>query len=83
MIQFLSGAIMMAFLVASLFFLRGWRQSRDPLLLHFGIAFALFTFERVALAFLREANESRPEVYLLRLLGFALIILGIVRENVR
>lgn len=83
MIQFLSGAILMASFVCCLFFFRGWRQSGDPLLLLFGIAFALFTFERVALASLREFNESVPEIYLMRLAAFVIIIVAILRKNIQ
>lgn len=73
----------MASFVCCLFFLRGWRQSGDSLLLFFGIAFALFTFERVALASLREFNESVPEVYLMRLAAFLIIIVAILRKNIQ
>lgn len=81
MIQFLSGGILMACFVCCLFFFRGWRQSGERLLLLFGIAFALLTFERVALASLREFSESRPEVYLMRLTAFLIIIVAIVQKN--
>lgn len=81
MIQFLNGAIAMASIMCSMFFFRGWRHSADRLLLAFAIAFALFAFERIALACLREINETRPEVYLMRLAAYSIIILAILRKN--
>lgn len=83
MIQFLSGGILMASFVCCLFFFRGWRQTGDRLLMLFGIAFALLTFERVALASLRQLSESVPEIYLMRLAAFVIIIIAIVQKNLQ
>lgn len=81
MIQFLSGAIMMGMTVCCLFLFRGWRQTGDRLLLYFGIAFGLLALERVALATLHAKSESHPEVYVLRLVAFALIAFAVIRKN--
>lgn len=81
MIQFISGAIMAACFICCMFFFRGWRQTGDRLLLMFGIAFALLTVERVALASMLAYDEAHPEVYLLRMFAFVIISVAIVHKN--
>jgi len=80
-IDMMAGAVAFAYFVVGLFFLRFWRRSRDRLFLAFAAAFWLFA-ANAALAALYDADtESRPEFYLLRLLGFGLIIAAIVGKN--
>jgi hypothetical protein len=81
--QFLWGAAAMACWVAGLFFLRFWRTSLDRLFLFFGAAFWVFALNWVWLAAANIAIESRHHVYVLRLVAFALIILGIIDKNQR
>jgi hypothetical protein len=81
--QFLWGTAAMGCWVAGLFFLRFWRTSLDRLFLFFGAAFWVFGLNWVWLAVANVAVESRHQVYLLRLVAFALIILGIVDKNRR
>lgn len=78
---FLSGAFMMGLAVASLIFLRSWRETRDPLFLGFAVAFCLMAIERVPLALFQQMKEPECFVYLLRLVGFGFLIFGIVRKN--
>lgn len=81
MIEFLSGAVTMGFLTAALFFIRFWRKSRDRLFLAFAVAFALFALNQ-CLAFWLGANDERiGYTYLLRVLGFVLILAAIVDKN--
>jgi hypothetical protein len=77
----LMGAVAMASLVATLFFLRFWSQTRDPLFLFFAGAFALDAGSRVALALSHPSEEMEPFFYLARLAMFALIIAAIVQKN--
>ncbi len=79
--QFIHGATMLGNLVIALFFLRFWRQSRDRLFSIFSLAFFVFAMNRVLLTFLGEENEARTFVYVIRLIAFLLIIVGIVDKN--
>jgi hypothetical protein len=64
-----------------LFFLRFWRGSRDPLFAYFAAAFALLALSWTVLAFFNLREETQPYVYGLRLIAFALLIVGIVAKN--
>lgn len=77
----LAGAIAMASCVATLFFLRFWRQTRDSFFLLFAAAFALDAATRVVLGLGRLSEETEPLIYLARLVTFGLIIIAIVRKN--
>lgn len=78
---FISGAIMMCYVVAGLFFLRFWRETHDRLFAVFAFAFWLLAANRVAFIFIDEANEARSYIYVLRLLAFVLILIAIVDKN--
>jgi uncharacterized membrane protein HdeD (DUF308 family) len=77
----LMGAIAMASFVATLFFLRFWRQTRDSFFLLFAIAFAIDAVTRFALGLAHPADETEPLFYLARLVTFGLIIAAIVQKN--
>ncbi len=79
--QLLHGAIAMGAAVAGLFFLRFFRDRRDPLFGYFGGAFLLLGATNFALGVTDAAAETRLGVYGLRLLAFLLIIVGIVQKN--
>lgn len=79
--SFLSGVIFLGSLVAALFFLRFWVQSRDRLFAMFALAFAVLGVNRLVLVVLDESNEARVYVYLVRLLAFLLIAVAIVDKN--
>jgi hypothetical protein len=76
-----SGAIAFGFAVIGLIFLKFWRRTRDPLFGAFASAFFLMGIGRVVEAILRNVHESNPAVYLIRSLGFAIIIYAIVQKN--
>jgi hypothetical protein len=67
---FLNGAVCLSFFVASVFFFKFWKTSKDSLFAMFGLAFALFGIERIALLLLVTKGESLPLIYLIRLAGF-------------
>jgi hypothetical protein len=78
---FILGAIAMASLVASLFFVRYHRQTRDPLFLYFAAAFGLEAVNRTVLAFQATPNEASPYLYILRAFAYSIIVVGIYRKN--
>jgi hypothetical protein len=80
-IEFLSGATALAYLLAGVFFLRFWRKTRDRLFLHFAFAFWLFMLNQILSSILGANGEHTGYAYILRVLGFGLIILAIVDKN--
>lgn len=81
MFEFVSGLIAMGFLVASMFFLRFWKSTRDRLFAGFAAAFLLLAVNQTLLAFSKVALEERSQLYLLRLLAFAIIIAAVIAKN--
>lgn len=77
----LSGAVAMASFVATLFFLRFWRQTDDTFFLLFGIAFGLDAVTRLVLGLTEISDEAEPLFYSARLVTFGLIIVAIVLKN--
>jgi uncharacterized membrane protein HdeD (DUF308 family) len=77
----LMGAVAMASLVATIFFLRFWRQTRDSFFLLFAIAFGLDAVTRFFLGLAHLSDESEPLFYLARLVTFVLIIAAIIQKN--
>jgi hypothetical protein len=77
----LLGAIAMASLVAGLFFLRCWRDTKDRFFLYFSVSFFLEGLNRFALAMSSDPNEGRPLFYFVRLVSFVLILLAIAHKN--
>ena len=81
-IDFLAGAITLGFFIAAAFFLRFWRRTRDRLFLAFAAAFALLALNQALAAFLGASDELTPYTYVLRVLGFVLILYAIIDKNV-
>lgn len=79
--QFLSGAVVMGFSVASLLFLSYWRRTRQSLFLTFAASFTLLAVNYGWLAVTNIPVEDRSPLFLLRLLAFALIIVAIFQSN--
>lgn len=82
LLPFLVGAVTLSYLLAALFFLRFWTRTRDRLLLSFGIAFLLLAANQAAAFSLGQDDERTGWTYILRVLGFLLILGAIVAENV-
>lgn len=81
MIDFLSGAVTLGYLVAAAFFFCFWRKTADRLFLAFAAAFVLFALNQ-ALAFaLTVVSEPWSLIYALRVLGFILIAAAIIDKN--
>jgi uncharacterized membrane protein len=83
MLQFVTGATVMACLVAVLFFARFWRRTREPLFAWFAVAFGLMGLNWQLLALSDPSDEFRPYLYLLRLAAYATIIAAVVQKNRR
>lgn len=81
--QFLWGMLTMATAIASLFFLRYWTLTRERLFAFFSLAFAVMALSWVGLAVVDPAYELRHYVYLIRLLAFIILIIGIIDKNGR
>ena len=79
--QLLSGAILMGYVVAGLFFLRFWRDTRDRVFLILAIAFGILGVQRLALVLTREMLETQTGLYVVRLFAFLLILGAIVDKN--
>jgi hypothetical protein len=78
---FLLGAVFMASAIASLFFAKFWRQTKDRFFLFFSLAFALDALTRLLLALIPLSDEQEPLFYIGRLLTFSLIITAIIDKN--
>jgi hypothetical protein len=78
----LSGAIIMGYAVAGVFFFRFWRRTHDSLFAIFGAAFWLLGLNHAIAALADIAREELSWVYLLRLGAFSLIILAIIMKNI-
>lgn len=76
---FLEGAETLAAWAIALFFVRFRKATRDRLFAFFAAAFFLLGFERIALVFL--SSELKEHVYLIRLVAFFLILIGILNKN--
>jgi len=77
----LIGAIALASLIAGLFFLRFWRDTKDSFFLFFAASFMLEAVNRAALGLTSDPNEGSPLFYFVRLVSFLLILIAIVQKN--
>ena len=81
MIEMLSGALLFSYFIAGVHFCRFWRRTGDRFFLHFAAAFWLLALNQLATSIPAVANETRGYEYLLRVLGFIVILLAIVDKN--
>jgi hypothetical protein len=79
--QFILGATFMAYLVAGLFFLRFWKETRDRFFISFAMAFAIMGFNQVAFIYVDPDSEARTYFYIARFFAFMLIFISIVNKN--
>lgn len=79
----LSGAMLMGYVVAGLFFWRFWAQTRDRLFAIFAVSFWLLGVQRLAVTLSREITEDQTFLYGIRLLAYVLILVAIVDKNRR
>ncbi len=79
------GVLAMASLIAAIFFLRYWRESRERLFAYFALAFAGLAANWTGLAMIdHPAAEARQEyAYVVRLIAFVILLIGILDKNRR
>ncbi len=77
----ISGALVMGYAVASLFFLKFWRETADRLFFLFSTAFAILAVQRLLLAVALDREDWTVWLYGLRLLAFLIILVAIADKN--
>ena len=71
----------MGYLVAGVFFLRFWRETADRLFAIFACAMWVLASSSVIVALVHPAGEARHYLFIIRLVGFALIIAAVIDKN--
>ena len=82
LLDFLGGALTLCYLLAALFFARFWRRTRDALFGGFALTFLLFTVNQILVSWLGADDERTGYTYVLRVLGFLVILYAVIRKNV-
>ena len=77
-----SGAMVMAYLTAGLFFVRFWRGTRDRLFLWFAISFAIEAANRAWYGISGAESDATVWYSLIRLVSYGLFLWAIVEKNV-
>jgi 1-deoxy-D-xylulose 5-phosphate reductoisomerase len=80
-IDFLSGAVTLTYVIAAAYFVHFWRRTGDRLFFCFACAFAIFAVYQWMLFVLGAADERGDYAYLLRVIGFVLILAAIIDKN--
>jgi hypothetical protein len=80
---FTAGALTLGWLAIGVFFLKFWRRTGDGLFLAFAVAFALLATNQAIPILFGVPSENQGYIYLLRLAAFLLIILAVLRKNLR
>jgi uncharacterized membrane protein HdeD (DUF308 family) len=78
---FLLGVIATTSVIAGVFFLKFWRDTRDSLFLLFALAFLVEGVNRTLFLGLSHPSEGSPLIYLVRCFAFLLIVAGIANKN--
>jgi hypothetical protein len=81
MIETLGGALLLSYLMAGTYFFNFWKRTGDRIFIHFAVAFWLFVLNQLATSIPSVAKETDGYEYLLRVIGFIVIIVGIVDKN--
>jgi len=81
MIEFFSGAVTAGYLVAAGFFFHFFRKTRDRLFIAFTVAFLLFALNQALVGLFGVTTEPQSLVYVLRVLGFVVILAAILDKN--
>jgi hypothetical protein len=80
---FLIGVIVTASLVASAFFFKFWRKTRDLLFLGFCAAFLIEGVNRFFILFVADPAAGNKTIYVIRLVSYLLILAAIAYKNRR
>ena len=81
MTLFLWGACAMGSATIALFFWKFYRRTADRLLAMFSLSFATLALHWIGLAVVQPVEDTRHYFYVLRLVAFLLIIVGIADKN--
>jgi len=81
MIEFLSGAVTLGYLVCAGFFARFWRKTGERLFVAFAIAFVVLALNQALAQWIGAADERVAYTYLLRVLAFVLILAAVIDKN--
>lgn len=79
----ISGALVMGYAVAAIFFLRFYRSTKDRLFAFFAAAFGILSCQRVALALTTKVLEDTVLIYVIRLIAFVIILYAIIDKNMQ
>lgn len=79
----ITGAIIMGYAVASLFFLKFWRRTGDSLFLAFAAAFLLLAATPLLTLALAIPREEQSPFYLIRATAFMILIVAIILKSRR
>lgn len=81
MVGLLNGAAAMACLAVGTFFCRFYRESNDRIFPFLATGFWIFAANYAALAVLPFADDRRTYAFVLRLVGFLCILIGVAVKN--
>jgi hypothetical protein len=81
MIEMLSGALLFSYLIAGVYFFKFWKRTGDRLFIHFAVAFWLLVLNQLVTSIPVVVDETGGYEYLLRVIGFIVIIAGIIDKN--
>lgn len=77
----LLGAIAFASLMAGLFFLRFWKQTKDRFFLFFALSFGIEGVNRIVMGLELHFQEDHPVIYVIRFISYLLIMFAILEKN--
>lgn len=77
----LVGMVSMTSIMASLFFIRFWRNTRDRFFLWFAMSFLIDAANRIYTDLSGSLREDAPQYYLVRLVAYSLILWAIAEKN--
>jgi len=78
---FLMGFVAMGFLVAGVFFVKFWRETRDTLFLAFAVFFLAQAGRSTLLLEAEQPNVGQPWTYFLHIFTLVLILGAILKKN--
>jgi hypothetical protein len=81
MLDFFSGAVTFGYAIAAVHFYNFWKRTADRLFLSFALAFVLLALNQLVVFAIGANDERGNYAYILRVLGFVLILLAIVDKN--
>lgn len=81
--SFIWGAVAMGYVVAGIFFARFRALTRERLFGFFSAAFFVLALDQTLLALTDPEHDARYQLYVVRMLGFILLLIGILDKNRR